>query len=126
MDTLRCFRVASKEGILGTRLASGALIFTVSKVKHSEFIFMQHAAYEIHTNNYVESWHYQLKFVYLKFMRRQRVDVVVHVLVDRVEPDLWQQSIRVDLNFERARLSQQETASYQRSRKISVTTFRVT
>lgn len=42
------------------------------------------------TNNYVESWHRVLKHSYLRNKRNQRLDLLIHILVDRVEPDmLW-------------------------------------
>ncbi|CDH61222.1 hypothetical protein RO3G_15174 [Lichtheimia corymbifera JMRC:FSU:9682] len=40
------------------------------------------------TNNYVESWHNQLKSVYLKRYRVHRLDYIVFVLVTKVEFDL--------------------------------------
>lgn len=40
------------------------------------------------TNNYVESWHRVLKHTYLRSKRNQRLDLLIHILVDRVEPDM--------------------------------------
>ncbi|KAI7847725.1 hypothetical protein BDC45DRAFT_525163, partial [Circinella umbellata] len=42
------------------------------------------------TNNYIETWHRQLKEVYLPSLRRQRVDVLVYILWGLVLPDLMQ------------------------------------
>lgn len=39
---------------------------------------------DIHTNNLVESWHNVLKSRYLKGARRQRADMLVHILLDEV------------------------------------------
>lgn len=41
----------------------------------------------IGTNNFIESWHNQLKTNYLGFMRRQRLDFLIHVLAKKVYPD---------------------------------------
>ncbi|KAI8981403.1 hypothetical protein BDB01DRAFT_724108 [Pilobolus umbonatus] len=39
------------------------------------------------TNNYVESWHNQLKSMYLKRKGNRRVDRLIYILVNDVEPD---------------------------------------
>lgn len=44
-------------------------------------------------------------------MRKQRVDVLVHILVDQVELDLRWEEAQVDLGFDAARLQKQEKAS---------------
>ncbi|KAI7849150.1 hypothetical protein BDC45DRAFT_521297, partial [Circinella umbellata] len=36
--------------------------------------------HHVNTNNYIETWHRQLKEVYLPSLRRQRVDVLVYIL----------------------------------------------
>lgn len=41
------------------------------------------------TNNYVESWHRSLKHTYLRRKRNQRLDLLIHILVDRVEHDMF-------------------------------------
>ena len=40
------------------------------------------------TNNYVESWHNQLKTVYLNRYRVHRLDHVLHLIVHDIESDL--------------------------------------
>lgn len=40
------------------------------------------------TNNYIESWHNQLKSMYLKRFRVHRLDYIIYVLVNKVELDL--------------------------------------
>ena len=77
------------------------------------------AHYRIETNNYVESWHNQLKRNYLRFFRRQRVDVLVHVLIDRVVPDFRHCGLRVRLACEQARLSKTELDSRDRADLIT-------
>ena len=52
-----------------------------------------------------------LKRDYLGLMRKQRVDVLVHILVDQVELDLRCKEAQVDLGFDVARLQKQEKAS---------------
>ncbi|KAJ6507586.1 hypothetical protein DFH09DRAFT_943012 [Mycena vulgaris] len=74
--------------------------------------------YKIDTNNYVESWHHHLKTFYLKLMRKQRIDVLLHILTEQVEPDFRRSDIRVALDFERPRLSKGEQASQQKARAI--------
>ena len=44
-------------------------------------------------------------------MRKQRIDVLVHILVDQVELDLRCKEAQVDLGFNVARLQKQEKAS---------------
>ncbi|KAG2220710.1 hypothetical protein INT45_012574 [Circinella minor] len=46
--------------------------------------------HHVNTNNYIETWHRQLKDVYLASLRRQRVDVLVYILWGLVLPDLMQ------------------------------------
>lgn len=44
-------------------------------------------------------------------MRKQRVDVLVYILTQRVEPDYQRMEIRVALGFENSNLSKTELAS---------------
>jgi hypothetical protein len=53
---------------------------TWSKAYHSN---IQHN--HMDTNNYVESWHNQLKTIYLQRKRNQRLDRLIHILVKDVE-----------------------------------------
>ncbi|KAJ7676949.1 hypothetical protein DFH06DRAFT_1080029 [Mycena polygramma] len=77
------------------------------------------AHYKIDTNNYVESWHHHLKTFYLKLIRKQRIDVLLHILTEQVEPDFRRSDIRVALDFDRPRLSKSEQASQQKARAVS-------
>ena len=46
------------------------------------------------TNNYVESWHKQLKYTYLRGKRNQRYDELIYILVEVVQPDLrWRKRV---------------------------------
>ncbi|KAG1057928.1 hypothetical protein G6F43_000255 [Rhizopus delemar] len=49
----------------------------------------------MHTNNYIESWHNQLKSVYLKRIRNRRLDRLVYILVNEVENDMKLEEARV-------------------------------
>ncbi|KAI9309772.1 hypothetical protein BX666DRAFT_1811782, partial [Dichotomocladium elegans] len=43
------------------------------------------------TNNYVESWHNQLKTVYMRRKQNRRFDSLIFLLVDEIEFDLqWE------------------------------------
>ncbi|KAI8979894.1 hypothetical protein BDB01DRAFT_725434, partial [Pilobolus umbonatus] len=53
------------------------------------------------TNNYVESWHNQLKTTYLKRRPNRRVDRLIYVLVKDVEEDYQQNVCRLMLNVGR-------------------------
>jgi len=53
------------------------------------------------TNNYVESWRNQLKTVYLHRKRNRRVDHLIYILVNNVEPDFIQNISRITLNIDR-------------------------
>ncbi|KAG2216820.1 hypothetical protein INT45_013892 [Circinella minor] len=53
------------------------------------------------TNNYVESWHNQLKSCYLKRKRTHRLDVLVEVLVEEVAFDIKHKVSRLSVNVGR-------------------------
>ncbi|KAG2216680.1 hypothetical protein INT45_007681 [Circinella minor] len=53
------------------------------------------------TNNYLESWHNQLKSCYLKRKRTHRLDVLVEVLVEEVAFDIKQEASRLSVNVGR-------------------------
>ncbi|KAJ7238419.1 hypothetical protein C8J57DRAFT_1528728 [Mycena rebaudengoi] len=48
---------------------------------------------QIDTNNCVESWHHHLKSFCLKLMRKQHVDVLLHILTEQAEPDFRRSDI---------------------------------
>ncbi|KAF8515617.1 hypothetical protein BU17DRAFT_51568 [Hysterangium stoloniferum] len=49
----------------------------------------KHVHYGIDTNNYIESWHSNLKWNYLHKIHRQWVDFLICVLSQEVEPDYF-------------------------------------
>ncbi|CEI90151.1 hypothetical protein RMCBS344292_04481 [Rhizopus microsporus] len=53
------------------------------------------------TNNFIESWYSQLKTVYIGRKRNRRVDRLISVLVDNVEPDYIDNICRITLNVGR-------------------------
>ncbi|KAI9474833.1 hypothetical protein BDB00DRAFT_793435 [Zychaea mexicana] len=53
------------------------------------------------TNNYVESWHNQLKTYYLKRKRMHRLDLLVHILVKDVSFDVTEEIKRLVANVGR-------------------------
>jgi hypothetical protein len=55
----------------------------------------------IETNNFVESWHNQLKSTYLGRKRNRRADRLVYILVDEIEPDFIANTNRIQLNVGR-------------------------
>ncbi|KAJ7588710.1 hypothetical protein C8J56DRAFT_785384 [Mycena floridula] len=77
------------------------------------------AHYKIDTNNYVESWRCQLKLHYLKLMRRQRLDVMLFILTEQVEPDFRCADTQVSLDFSKPRLCLAESESQRMACMIS-------
>ncbi|KAG0184788.1 hypothetical protein DFQ28_010461 [Apophysomyces sp. BC1034] len=53
------------------------------------------------TNNYVESWHNQLKSTYLQRKRNRRIDRLIYILVNDVEKDYMHNTRRIALNIAR-------------------------
>ncbi|KAI9318347.1 hypothetical protein BX666DRAFT_1824976, partial [Dichotomocladium elegans] len=56
--------------------------------------------YNVHTNNYIESWHRLLKDGYLGKMAGQRVDVLLYILWDMVLPDFKTDHVRCQYQFQ--------------------------
>lgn len=52
-----------------------------------------------------------MKWDYLRFMRKQRLDVLIHILTEQLEPDYRTKDLRVALGFEETSLSMAELAS---------------
>jgi hypothetical protein len=109
--------VAAEKTSLVNGISSGSTTFLLAP-RPGSFPFQDTPHYKIDTNNYVESWHHHLKTFYLKLMRKQRIDVLLHILTEQVEPDFRRSDIRVALDFERPRLSKSEQVSYQKARLI--------
>ncbi|KIJ55823.1 hypothetical protein M422DRAFT_85496, partial [Sphaerobolus stellatus SS14] len=60
----------------------------------------QHAHYGIDTNNYIESWHSNLKKNYIGRGRKMRMDYMIHILTQSVEPDFYRAHVRCGLGFQ--------------------------
>ncbi|KAI9486229.1 MAG: hypothetical protein EXX96DRAFT_598697 [Benjaminiella poitrasii] len=63
--------------------------------------FMQEAFNYMRTNNYIESWHNQLKSKYLKRIKNHRLDRLIYVLYVDVEKDMKLEEQRVELEVGR-------------------------
>ncbi|ORE20489.1 hypothetical protein BCV71DRAFT_163267, partial [Rhizopus microsporus] len=53
------------------------------------------------TNNYIESWHNQLKPNYLQRKRKRRLDRLIFILVDDVHADFMHNTARMAANIGR-------------------------
>ncbi|CEG80957.1 hypothetical protein RMATCC62417_15216 [Rhizopus microsporus] len=53
------------------------------------------------TNNYIESWHNQLKTNYLQRKRNRRLDRLIFILVDDVHTDFMHNTARMVVNIGR-------------------------
>ncbi|KAG1172622.1 hypothetical protein G6F70_006439 [Rhizopus microsporus] len=71
------------------------------KFVHWSAAFQPQIFSNMETNNFIESWHNQLKTVYLGRKRNRRVDRLISVLVDDVEPDYIDNTCRITLNVGR-------------------------
>lgn len=69
----------------------------------------------IDTNNYIERWHGQLKQRYLGLIRRQRMDYLIHLVVDKVLPDYQQQEKAAELGLVRPTMNKAELASREKA-----------
>lgn len=68
---------------------------------HWSAAFQPQSFTNMETNNYVESWHNQLKTTYLQRKKNRRVDRLVYILVNDVLPDYVQNINRMYLNIGR-------------------------
>ncbi|ORE16062.1 hypothetical protein BCV71DRAFT_156406, partial [Rhizopus microsporus] len=71
------------------------------KFVHWSVAFQPQIFSNIETNSFIESWHNQLKTVYLGRKRNRQVDRLISVLVDDVEPDYIDSICRITLNVGR-------------------------
>ncbi|KAI8980793.1 hypothetical protein BDB01DRAFT_709966, partial [Pilobolus umbonatus] len=53
------------------------------------------------TNNFVESWHNQLKSTYMERKRNRRVDRLIFILINDIEADFVANTNRIQLNVGR-------------------------
>ena len=72
----------------------------------------------INTNNYVESWHNQLKTGYLRNSRKKRIDVLVHIPLRKVLPDFKLKIGRVCLGLDKRRLSNAERKQLEKAMEL--------
>jgi hypothetical protein len=79
--------------------------------------------YSIKTNNYIESWHHHLKMYYLKLMQHQRIDVILHILSEKVEPDFHRAELCVTMAFENTKLSKEEQESQHLAEELDSATM---
>ncbi|KAI8890119.1 hypothetical protein K501DRAFT_160578, partial [Backusella circina FSU 941] len=69
--------------------------------KHWYKAFQTQYGTNMETNNYVESWHNQLKTTYLKRKPNRRLDRLIYILVNDVEPEFISNVNRVILGIGR-------------------------
>ncbi|PWZ01814.1 hypothetical protein BCV70DRAFT_156608 [Testicularia cyperi] len=74
----------------------------------------------IDTNNYIERWHEELKRRYLKTLRKQRADYLIHLLVTKVVTCFQQQEKAVELGLRPRRFNKQELATKSLAQQLSV------
>ncbi|KAG2216419.1 hypothetical protein INT45_001376 [Circinella minor] len=75
--------------------------------------------HHVNTNNYIETWHRQLKEVYLPSLRRQRVDVLVYILWSLVLPDLIQDHLCTVAKFRLRRMNKAERTRLARVNELN-------
>ncbi|KAG0176769.1 hypothetical protein DFQ28_004603, partial [Apophysomyces sp. BC1034] len=75
--------------------------FANDKFQRWGLAFQPQPETNMETNNYVESWHNQLKSTYLQRKRNRRVDRLIYILVNDVEKDYMHNTRRIALNIAR-------------------------
>ncbi|CEP13527.1 hypothetical protein [Parasitella parasitica] len=73
----------------------------VEKFVHWSTAFQPQVYTNMETNNFIESWHNQLKTTYMGRKRNRRVDRLIFILVNDVEPDYIHNICRISLNIGR-------------------------
>ncbi|KIJ32606.1 hypothetical protein M422DRAFT_265491 [Sphaerobolus stellatus SS14] len=68
----------------------------------------KHAHHGVDTNNFIESWHSNLKKNYIGRGRRQRIDYIIHILSQDVVPDYMRAHVRSGLGFRGRHLCEAE------------------
>ncbi|KIJ24133.1 hypothetical protein M422DRAFT_275152 [Sphaerobolus stellatus SS14] len=85
------------------------LVFKYMRCKEDRAeLIKEHAHYGIDTNNFIESWHSNLKN-YIGHNRRQRLDYIIRILSQDVEPDYMRAHVRSGLGFRARNLCKAET-----------------
>jgi len=75
-------------------------------IKHWSYFFRTTAHQGMHTNNYTEAWHKLLKSRYIPPPEKRRIDEVVKIFCDEVEPAYRNQLSRVEGGFQSQGVSQ--------------------
>jgi len=81
----------------------------------------QEAHRGVDTNNFMESWHNQLKSTYLGLMRKQGVDVFLWLLLRQCVPDYHASELRVTLGLQACALSKSDRKAKQRAMDLNYT-----
>ncbi|KIJ33949.1 hypothetical protein M422DRAFT_264088 [Sphaerobolus stellatus SS14] len=68
----------------------------------------KHAHHGVDTNNFIESWHSNLKKNYIGRGRRQRIDYIIRILSQDVVPDYMRAHVRSGLGFRGRHLCEAE------------------
>ena len=100
-------RVDHEEGTVGSCMVEG--VFGLYYSTTVLLILVQHAHYGIDTNNYIESWHSSLKRNYIgRGGKQKRMDFIIRILTQDVEPDYMRAHIRSGLGFRSRKLCKAE------------------
>ncbi|CAD6960485.1 unnamed protein product, partial [Tilletia controversa] len=75
----------------------------------------------VNTNNYIESWHNQLKTLYLGLMRKQGVDVLLWFLLRQCLQDYHTSELRVGLGLQACSLTKADRAARQKAQDVPYT-----
>ncbi|CAD6975703.1 unnamed protein product [Tilletia controversa] len=81
--------------------------------------YRQHAHYGIDTNNYVESWHGNLKINYLGLIKKQRIDHVICVLTREVIPDYVRRLVQCSTGIKSRTLCAKEKAARKEAQALT-------
>ncbi|KAF8579580.1 hypothetical protein K439DRAFT_1285717, partial [Ramaria rubella] len=61
--------------------------------------FLCHSHWGIDMNNYIESWHSNLKWNYLRNIWRQHIDYLIRILAEDVEADYMHAHVQIGMGF---------------------------
>ena len=73
-----------------------------------------------HTNNYIESYHNQIKSFYFHRSRNTRVDRVVYILSQLVVADYRQEAVQVQYGYKKMHLTKQEKERKSKAENINI------
>ncbi|CAD6936245.1 unnamed protein product [Tilletia caries] len=75
----------------------------------------------VDTNNFIESWHNQLKTLYLGFMRKQGVDVLLWFLLRQCVQDYRTNELRVTLGLQACAMSKSDREAKKKALSLTYT-----